>query len=191
MRGRNDGVTLIELVLALALMGIIFAVLASVQLRSVQASAMSRDSTLLKTEANRVLERMVFKTTRRKPDSTPSDYSDDTYYYDDFVAACAEDGCDKTALDEANLTIDGIAPSDHVDISMWIEVPSPGSFDPDGDGIGFTMQDTGGILLLSVRATHTVRGTSVTLGSAISCYDVFPTPVATAPDPCPDAGGGS
>lgn len=186
---RDDGFTILELLVALALIAIAFFALAMSQLSDLRATARSRASTEIKASANRSLETLMASVL--KVDSvTVGDALDDTrlqetpqgrrFWFIDYYFQCP------TAVTPtgARTTLGSVECS--------------GSEEADGIGTAWTIVGENGTLgegsiLITVTSTSGQTGSSFTLVDRISCYDVYPSPKSTAPEPCPvptEYGGG-
>lgn len=164
------GLTLVEILIAIAIIGAMFAGLAYLQLTNVRGSAISRFAADAKGEANRVLEQVVEQVVKVDTSKDP-----DHYYFEDYYDACGPEAdprqtefCEGSTADLTSFESDP-----NVDSTWWIG-PVPGSSQIEKEGV----------LSIAVTSAHD-RGAAITLGSAISCYDVFPSPTSTAPAPCP------
>lgn len=184
----KSALTLIEILVALALIGIVFAALAALQVQTVRASATARDVTQVKAEANRLLERILDVTTGVSTSTNPglTDYA-----FSDYYVVCILEG-DATAISNAY--------PGYVATDFDLDVPC-GDTDS-GSTIGFTAEArmnsdwsinpvpgggvlAEGVMLLSVTTVHDDGSPAVTLGSAITCYDFFSGANAEVPEPCP------
>jgi prepilin-type N-terminal cleavage/methylation domain-containing protein len=168
MRARG-GLTLVEMLIALAIMGVLFAGLAYMQVTSMRGSATSRAAADAKGEANRVLERVVEDVVFVDTSTDP-----DTFNFESYYDACGPNGTGGDECDGSTAAgdLEGFERDPNVETTWSIE-PVPG-----------TSIEQEGVLSIAVTSRHD-RGANITLGSAISCYDVFPSPTATTPEPCP------
>ena len=175
---RRSGLTLIEVLVALAAIGIVFAALGAVQLQSVRATATASRLTLVKGEANRLLERLLAVTTANDGTVSSPDYAFSDYYPECLapsgspatgaVLPCSDlDGVDAD-------DVPGFAPDPAIQ-STWAIAGVPGA----------TSYEKEGVMVLTVTASFGGATPRVTLGSAITCYDFFSGASAESPEPCP------
>ncbi|MEX2535364.1 MAG: type II secretion system protein [Trueperaceae bacterium] len=171
MRGQS-GFSLIEVLIALAVIGIAFAAMALIQITNIKASVSSRLLTETKAAANRVLEeRMaaVLVVTGTSP-NLHFDFHD--WYWSCLNPQNPPSG--PTPVDRSD-ECTGSVPVDDVDVNYVIAA--------EGGILGE------GVLTITVTAVHD-GGQTITIGDRVTCYDVFPSPTSTAPEPCPQPGGG-
>ena len=185
------GFTLIEVLVALAVIGIAFAALGFVQLTNLQASSSSRLVTETKAAANAVLEEVLVEVLETDSCAPAESYCDDTgvyYAFNDFYWTCPSridppEGAlmwryDRSALGQCNGSRSvSVASSRDVGVTYRIV----GESDVLGQGV----------LSVQVTATHPLGSqASLTIGDRITCFDVYPTPTSEAPAPCPDPATG-
>lgn len=197
MKVRVNGLTLIEVLLALAIVGIAFAALAVSQVSNLRSSSRSRMLTEAKTVASSVLEQEM-NAVLQKQTASGGLYDDGNGYHYAFIDYYY--GCPTTVTSSQ-------LPSDirGGDVSL-ISVPSPGCTNgPAGtdvttkDGVVNTVWSIAGATppanapslvalgegVVDVTVTSKIGGSSITLADSVTCYDVYPTPQVDAPAPCP------
>ena len=185
----GQGLSIIELLIALAVIAIAFFALAMSQLSDLRATTRSRAVSEVKASANRMLETQMAEVL--KVDTvTPGDILDDTrlndtpqgrrFWFIDYYFSCP----DVQTPTGARTTLDSVScesSSTEGDITTsWTIAGESGTL---GEGS----------ILLTVTSANGITGSSLTLSNRISCYDVYPSPKATAPEPCPaptSSGGG-
>lgn len=184
---RSEGFTLIEVLIALAVIGIAFAALGFVQLTNLQASSGARLTTETKAAANAVLEAVLAEVLATESCSPTADYCDTTgvfYAFNDFYWSCPfridppPDGLaiqfDREADDECEGTR-------NVNVASDRSIPVTFTIAGEEDILGQ------GVLSVQVTATHPLGSRpSLTIGDRITCFDVYPSPTSDAPAPCPD-----
>ena len=194
MRQRSVGFTIIEVLIALAVVSVALLALSASQITNLRASTVARTGTDTKAAANRVLERVTASVLVTKGPATARLYDFNDYYWrcpaDDpqeppvafalplqsgFVEPCTgtffvrDTGIVTSAVDAAN------------DIRVTFEIRGEAGIVGEG------------VVSISVTASHPRTNQTLTIGDRITCYDVYPSPSANAPDPCPvprDAGSG-
>lgn len=193
--GRSTGFTLIEVLVALAVISIAISGLAFVQITNLRATSAARLATDTKSAAGLVLERVLAQVLQTDTCAVGQPYCDEIgtwYAFNDYFWTCP-DPVDPSAGSLAVRT-DFSATISCGDEEGIVIVSGSGHdvnvvFDIAGlDGI-----EGEGVLAVTVTATHTLRDNYVvTVGDRITCYDVYPTPTAEAPAPCPvPTSGGS
>jgi len=183
---KRQGLTLLETLIALAVLGIAFGALLMSQLSNLRVSAQSRYATDAKAAAVRVLEQKSSEVLKSEILMPPSVYIDDpstnrSFYFVDYYYGCpsrvnpppplrggSQDNLRQVTCSgqerQGNSTID------------WLIFGESGTL---GEGV----------LTIVVTATHD-RGPKVTMGRRVTCYDVYPSPTQDKPAPCPPPGGG-
>lgn len=175
---RQQGFTLAEVLIALAVIGFAFGALALVQVTNLRATVSARLLTDTKAAANVVLEELMAQVlaTRTVGGELQFDFND--YYWSCPTPVSPPPGALRVVTPRERFctgtrTIGNIT----VDHSIRGESGVLGE----------------GVLTISVTARHNQGGQTLTLGDRITCYDIYPSPTATAPAPCPTptaTGGG-
>lgn len=173
---RQQGFTLAEVLIALAVIGVAFGALALVQVTNLQATVAARLLTDTKAAANTVLEELMAQVlaTRTVGGVLQFDFND--YYWSCPTPQSPPAGALPVVI---RRTCTGTRTVGDVTVVHSIR----GESGVLGEGV----------LTISVTATHNRGGQSLTLGDRITCYDIYPSPTATAPAPCPTptaTGGG-
>ena len=188
------GFTLIEVLIALAVIGIAFAALGFVQLTNLQASSSSRLVTETKSAANSVLEDVLAEVLLTAPCTNTGTEENPVYaadcdrtgvYYafNDFYWTCPTT---ITPLPPGTLAVrtnrsDTCIGSRSVTVGSLQPIPVQYVIRGESDTVGQ------GVLSVQVTATHPLGSRpSLTIGDRITCFDVYPTPTSEAPAPCPD-----
>jgi prepilin-type N-terminal cleavage/methylation domain-containing protein len=170
MRTRVRGFTLIEVLIALAVIGIAFAAMALIQVNNLRATASARLASEVKAAANVVLEEqmsLVLATT------TDPSTGDKTYAFNDFYWSCptlVTPSAGALAV-VTSRTCSGDDEIGDVEVNYRIR----GESGVLGEGL----------LTIIVTANHKLGTQSLTLGDRVTCYDVYPSPTSLAPEPCP------
>lgn len=186
----RKGLTLVEVLVALAVLGIAFGALLTSQLSNLRANAQARFASDTKAAAVQVLEKLSAEVLKSEVVPATSPYKDAplesgnwrSFYFVDYYFSCptrVSPSSRQREGREANLrpglacsgteTVGGIP----VAWSLWGESGIRGE----------------GVVTLVVTATH-LRGPKVTMGRRVTCYDVYPSPTQDQPAPCPPLGGG-
>lgn len=202
MRQRLAGFTVVEMLIALVIIAVAFSALAVTQVSNLRASSRSRFLSDDKAAANQVLEQTMAKIL--KVDTTGingSSFDDDptsayrSFYFIDYYYRCPTTETPQGVRDgsTSNLRLainDEGSPTNAVIAckgSQTITTDTGPVFVKFGvDGEGGTLGE--GDILVWARAHH-VNGSgndSITLANRITCYDVYPSPSADAPEPCPN-----
>lgn len=183
---KPNGLTLVETLIALAVVGIAFGALLMSQVSNLRASAQSRYATDAKAAAVRVLEAKSAEVLKSEILTPPSAYIDDpqtnrSFYFVDYFYGCPSPVSPKAPLREGNqnnlrqVTCSGTENLGAVQVSWNI--------------LGESGIRGEGVVTVVVTAQHT-RGARVTMGRRVTCYDVYPSPTQDKPAPCPPPGGG-
>lgn len=173
---RASGFTLIEVLIALAVIGVAFGALALSQVNNMRASVTARLATETKAAANQVLEGLmadVLVTTGAAPNLT---FAFNDYYWSCPTAVTPAAGAMPVATSR---TCTGTTSVGDVTVTHAIA--------------GLAGVRGEGVLGITVTATHAHRGQTLTIGDRVTCYDIYPSPTSTAPEPCPEplaSGGG-
>lgn len=183
---RSKGLTFVEVLLALTIIGIAFGAFLLSQVSSLTTDARTRNITDTKAVAVRVLEQ-VMGTVLRVDSVTNAGVLDDDpssvgrrFWFIDYYYSCP-----------TVVTVAGIrSPLATVTCSQTAQTTTEVSTTYTIRGASGI--DGEGLLEVEVLATH-VRGASVRVNGMVTCYDIYPSPTKDAPAPCPfptQAGGG-
>lgn len=165
MSRRNDtGFSLIEVLVALAVISIVFSVLLFSQVGNLQISARTRVSSDMKAEAQRVLERQTANVLASVTVAGVTRQQFDQYYW----------GCPNVSSNKPSSLTITITSSDCSGTSGNTTWSVAGKSGYAGEG-----------LIEITVTTAGSGGSSYALGNLISCYDAYPTPTADTPTPCP------
>lgn len=181
---RDRGVTLVELLIALAILGIILTPLVVSLVNSLRATSRSGFSSETKAVAVRVLEAQSALVARVESPPSNNNYLDDSstnqsYYFTDYFYSCPSvvtppSGVRGTSTSNLRTPIacdNGSGTRTGSIVTRWTIAGESGI---NGQGV----------VIVSVTSIHD-RGPSITLANRISCYDVVPVPTADAPKSCP------
>lgn len=175
MRKRH-GFTIIEVLIALAVIGVSFAAMALVQVTNLRASSAAKLTTATKAAANQTLEGIMADVL--EVSGSPGSY---VYAFNDYYWSCP------TAV----TPVAGALP-------VVTKRACTGTKKVGGVDINYSIVGEGGVLgegvlTVTVTASNPDGGRTVTLGDRVTCYDIYPSPTSTAPAPCPvptPSGGG-
>ncbi|MEJ2666259.1 MAG: type II secretion system protein [Deinococcales bacterium] len=192
---RRQGFTIIELLIALAVIGIAFAALAFTQVSSLRSTTTSRVASETKTVATNVLESKVSKVLTvassgaAQYDDVSSGYK--SFYFIDYYYSCPTVVTPPVGTRGHNA--DNLRPSSEISCS-GTEAPvtvQDGTVTPTWTIAGESGPEGEGVIDITVSAKHS-SGTTVVVSDRLSCYDVYPSPKVDAPAPCPvpTVGGG-
>lgn len=205
---RRQGLTLLETLIALAVLGIAFGALLMSQLSNLRVSAQSRYATDAKAAAVRVLEQKSAEVLKSETASDPK-YIDDpatgrSFYFVDYYYSCPYQVKPPDTLrggDTDNLRFQP-EPSDNnqdnegnegneeiKEIKECKGQDRQGSVVVDWRISGESGILGEGVVTIVVTAKHD-RGPKVTMGRRVTCYDVYPSPTNDKPAPCPPPGEG-
>ncbi|WP_337845494.1 type II secretion system protein [Thermus sp.] len=183
----RKGLTILEILIALAVLGIAFAALLTSQISSLRTSAQSRFASDTKAFAVQVLEDLSAQALRTETSSTQNTYTDEerggvyrSFYFIDYYYGCPTPVTPPTGS--------GIRTALRT-VACSGQRTSPEGIRADWDYIGEGGRFGEGVLTVVVTATHP-KGPRVTVGRRITCYDVYPSPTHDKPRPCPEPGGG-
>jgi prepilin-type N-terminal cleavage/methylation domain-containing protein len=179
----KKGLTILEVLIALAVLGIAFSALLMSQLGSLRTSAQARFASDTKAFAVQVLERLSAQALKTETVDANSPYADEgrrSFYFIDYYYGCP------TQVTPPNGS--GIRTALRT-VRCSGQETSPEGIRADWDYIGEGGRFGEGVLTVVVTATHP-RGPRVTVGRRITCYDVYPSPTHDKPRPCPEPGGG-
>lgn len=199
---RTQGLTLVETLVALAVVGIAFGALLLSQVSNLRASAQSRYATDAKAAAVRVLEDRSAQVLRSEIPSglagLPSDFCktnpsdtrcaqvDDpttgrSFYFVDYYYRCPTPVTPPPALRGGN--------ANRLRQVDCVGTVQQGGIEVDWRIFGESGIRGEGVVTVVVTAQHP-RGARVTMGRRVTCYDVYPSPTQDKPAPCPPPGGG-
>ena len=195
---RARGLTVVEVLIALAVIAVAFAALAYAQLTSLKASSRSRLTSQAKTVAENVLENQLKQVLKVDTSSSISGtaYNDGSstnpkeFYFVDYYYGCPSPAepiqhptGTRSAVNSAVIQCTGTVQRTVQDGTVKATWTIDGESGPLGEGV----------VDITVTAKHS-SGPSVTLSDRVSCYDVYPSPTIDTPAPCPVAeqspGGG-
>jgi prepilin-type N-terminal cleavage/methylation domain-containing protein len=171
---RQQGFTLTEVLIAVAVIGITFGALALVQVTNLRASVSARLLTDTKAAANIVLEGLMAQVLATRVVNGVRQFD-----FNDFYWSCP------TPVQPL--------PPGALPVVTWRDCTGTRTI---GDvTVAHSIRGESGVLgegvlTVTVTATHRHGGQTLTLGDRITCYDIYPSPTATAPAPCPRPGGG-
>lgn len=192
-RRRTDGLTLIELLIALAIIGIAFLALALSQVNHLRASSRSQVLTTVKTAANQVLEQQTSLVLSAVKDGASSlvDLTQDdgttlSFKFVDYYHFC-DSGANTAGLRTSYRTQASAQANEDNHIGECSGTTTVDNTTVDwsiGPPTSYASYDTEGVLDIAVTATQ--NSISLTVGNVITCYDVYPSPKLGTPKPCPD-----
>lgn len=205
MKGTR-GLTILEVMIALAVIAVAFAALAFTQLTSLRSSSRSRLVSETKTVANNVMQDELAKVLLVGTVTSTSPYLDATftdptgttyksYYFIDFYYSCPgvvtslpadvrsgdTDNLRDSSSDPPVKCSGQTSPKTVQDGTVTTSWTMKGEAGPTGEGV----------IDITVTAKHSA-GPTVVLSDRLSCYDVYPSPTVDTPAPCPTptTGGG-
>ncbi len=185
----SSGLTIIELLIALVLIGVAFFALALTQVTALRASSRTGTATEVKAAANGKLEELMAEVLKADIVGAGSSYWDQydsvsgkdlSFWFIDYYYSCPNvviPQAGRTAL-RGGVACSGTETSGEITTSWALS-----------GGSGVLGE---GVIDIVVTATH-AQGGGVTLGDTVTCYDVYPSPTKDTPVPCPvptAAGGG-
>jgi prepilin-type N-terminal cleavage/methylation domain-containing protein len=202
---KRAGLTIIELMIALVVIGVAFGALLMSQVSSLRASQNARLASDVKAAANRVLEQKMAEVLKVEIDdthATPAGTTDQITN-DNYVDAKNPDVLifEKTGVWQSFWFTDyywgcptvvsslpsGVRP--YATSNKLRSVSCSGSQTSGPIAIEWRVAGNSGILgegVLDVVVTaRHEKGMTVTVGNRVSCYDVYPSPSKSAPTPCP------
>jgi len=196
MTHRQSGLTLAELLIALAIIGIAFLALALTQVNHLRASSRSAVATQVKTSANHVLEAVsadVLKAINVDPTSSPYYDQVDTqsgqhlsFKFIDYYGRCAGSSNQAGLRTTYRSVSTGQPPVANDDMLACTGSTNDGpvavSWDI-GPPTSVTSYDSEGTVDVTVTASD--KNITLTVGTSITCYDVYPSPKKATPKPCP------
>lgn len=183
---KGQGLTLVETLIALAVLGIAFAALLMSQLSNLQTSAQSRYATDTKAAAVRVLEERSAQVLKSEVLTPPSPYIDDpksnrSFYFVDYFYGCPTPVPPPPTLRGGQIR--NLRPVPCAQEERQGPIAVKWRILGEGGVLGE------GVVTIVVTAEHD-RGPRVTIGRRVTCYDVYPSPTQDQPAPCPPPGGG-
>jgi len=172
----NEGMSLVEVLIALVIVGIAFTTMAFVQTNNLKMTTNARLTTTVKAAANQVLEAVMTDVLETTVSGSTKTFAFNDYYWTCPTPSTPPSG----ALAVVNTpSCSGTTSIGDVDVTHAIV----------GEG-GVTGE---GVLTVTVTAVHVHGGQRLTLGDRVTCYDIYPSPTSLAPQPCPtptSTGGG-
>jgi type II secretory pathway pseudopilin PulG len=185
MHTRFEGLTIIEVLIALAVVSVALLALSASQITNLRASTVARTGTDTKAAANRVLEQVTARVLRTTTSGSTTLYDFNDYYWrcptppqtpPTPYALPLQGGFTEPCTGTFYVSSAGVSASTSAiedDIRVTFEIRGePGIV---GEGV----------VSISVTARHPRTAQTLTIGDRITCYDVYPSPSANAPDPCP------
>jgi len=191
----RHGLTLIELLIALSVVGLAFAALLSSQLSSLRASDRARMASDTKAFAVSVLERRSAEVLKTETVDDKSPYLDEagtgrSFYFIDYYYGCPTLYLPPRTLGIRtvlrNVVCKGRETSPDGIQAAWSILGESSTPNPQYNPQGIRAE---GVVTVVVTARHP-RGSQVTVGRRVTCYDVYPSPTHDKPRPCPNPGGG-
>ncbi|MCS7069495.1 MAG: type II secretion system GspH family protein [Meiothermus sp.] len=187
---KPSGISIVELLVALAIIGIAFVPLVLSQLSSLRASAQTGLASQVKAAATAELERQAALVLQVESPPSNNNLLDDisankSFYFVDYYYSCPQvtalpspppSNSSRTALRSGISCNNGSGTTTNLITTRWSVARESGLM---GEGL----------ITITVTATHS-RGPTITLVNRISCYDVYPSPTSDAPAPCPTPSGG-
>ncbi len=197
---RTAGLTIVELLIALAIIAVAFAALGFAQLTSLRASSHSKLASEAKTAAADKLESLDSQILKVVDASTSSSYTDRSYpdpstggttyesfYFIDYYYSCPSVISSSYWATSTRTALRGVACT-----GSSSKTVQDGTIGTNWSIKGETGPNGEGVIDITVTSTHSA-GPSVTVSDRLSCYDVYPSPTIDVPAPCPvptQAGGG-
>jgi prepilin-type N-terminal cleavage/methylation domain-containing protein len=176
-RALTRGLTLIEVLIALSVMGVALGAMLFTQVSNLRAQNTTRASSELKAEAVRVVEQVtanvlridqtLVQTSAKGLNDPRASYFGDYYWSCPTVSASPDNPLPASAVHSRIQATDCTGTLEH---STWTLSGESGA---DGEG------------LITLTVNTVVNGRKFALVNRISCYDVYPSPSTTAPAPCP------
>ncbi len=173
---QDRGLTIVEVLIALVVVGLAFAAMAYIQTTNLKMTTNARLTSEVKAAANQVLESVM-------TDVLATDESSGTKYFafNDYYWSCPT-AQTPPAGELAVVSRPACTGSTNVG-EVEVDYAIAGESGVTGEGV----------LTVTVTATHRRGGQRLTLGDRVTCYDVYPSPTSLAPEPCPtptEDGGG-
>jgi prepilin-type N-terminal cleavage/methylation domain-containing protein len=190
----RKGLTFVEVLIALAVLGIAFGALLMSQVSNLRANAQARFATDAKAAAVQVLEKLSAGVLKSEEVPATSPYKDApldpnnpsgnwrSFYFVDYYFSCP------TLVAPSPKQRGGLV------ANLRPGLPCSGTETVGGIPVAWNVRGEGGtlgegVVTVVVTATHP-RGPKVTMGRRVTCYDVYPSPTQDQPAPCPPPGGG-
>lgn len=170
------GLTLVEVLIALIVVGIAFVAMAFIQTNNLRMTTNARLTTDVKAAANQVLEQVMADVLETSTTGGVKYFAFNDYYWT----------CPTQLTPPAGALAVVLRPSCSGDSTV-------GNVTVDYEIVGESGVTGEGVLTVTVTALHTDGGQRLTLGDRVTCYDVYPSPTSLAPQPCPTptvSGGG-
>lgn len=201
---KTNGITLVELMIALAVLAVGFSALLFSQVGNLKASTQTKLNTQVKAAANRVLEQKLAEVlvvqmdnTSASPAGTTNTISNTAYIDESNASIFNRSGVKQSFffMDYYwNCPTAQTPPTGSGVRTSFRSVSCTGTETVDGISVSWNVRaQTGftgeGVLDVVVTAS-TPGGGRLTLGNRVSCYDIYPSPSANAPKPCPTPGNG-
>jgi prepilin-type N-terminal cleavage/methylation domain-containing protein len=189
----RKGLTFVEVLIALAVLGIAFGALLMSQVSNLRANAQARFATDAKAAAVQVLEKLSAGVLKSEVVPATSPYKDApldpnnpsgnwrSFYFVDYYFSCP------TLVAPSPKQRGGLV------ANLRPGLPCSGTETVGGIPVAWNVRGEGGtlgegVVTVVVTATHP-RGPKVTMGRRVTCYDVYPSPTQDQPAPCPPPGG--
>jgi prepilin-type N-terminal cleavage/methylation domain-containing protein len=190
----RKGLTFVEVLIALAVLGIAFGALLMSQVSNLRANAQARFASDAKAAAVQVLEKLSAGVLKSEVVRATSPYKDApldpnnpsgnwrSFYFVDYYFSCP------TLVAPSPKQRGGLV------ANLRPGLPCSGTETVGGIPVAWNVRGEGGtlgegVVTVVVTATHP-RGPKVTMGRRVTCYDVYPSPTQDQPTPCPPPGGG-
>ena len=183
-----QGMTLIEVLIALAVLGIALSAFALSQAGNLRATATGQESSEAKTAAATVLEEKMAEILEVATTGSSS-YNDSqdasvyrSFFFIDYYYSCPTVQAPKGVRNDSTAYL---RPSSEVPCSGTVPVTTDrGTVMVTWELRGLTGIAGEGLIEVEVRAAH-AGGPTVLMSDAVTCYDIYPSPTVDAPDPCP------
>ncbi|MDX2006501.1 MAG: prepilin, partial [Meiothermus sp.] len=190
--------------IALAVLAVGFTALLYRQVGNLKASTQSKLNTQVKAAANRVLEQKLAEVLVVQMDDTSATPagSSNTISSSSFVDESSATVFNRSGVKQSFFFVDyywncpeaQTPPTGSGVRSSFRSVTCAGTESVDGISVSWNIRAQSGFtgegVLDVVVTASTPGGGRLTLGSRVSCYDIYPSPSANAPKPCPTPGNG-
>lgn len=171
--------TLIEALLALAIIGVAFAALALTIVTNLRASVTASVSTATKAAANTVLEDILEDVlVVSGPTTDLTSFAFHNYYW-----SCPPTGATEPTVEPTHDDVSGSCSGTRQIGDITVDYVVVAGLGIEGEGF----------ITVTVTASEDRRGQTLTIGDRVTCYDIYPAPTVTQPEPCPEpttVGGG-